>query len=58
LWADKSGGEITQQPIIHPVAWLLLAAFSQVHREYGEENSEWKGLKNLQFDQNISVRNI
>jgi hypothetical protein len=33
------------------VAWLFLAAFSQVYSENQEQKAEQKDLKNLQFDQ-------
>jgi hypothetical protein len=43
--------EISKQPSIQAVAWLLLDAFSQVYSENQEQRTEQKFLKNLQFGQ-------
>jgi hypothetical protein len=43
--------EISGQSSFQAVAWILPVAFIQVHSENGEQRSEQKDLKNLQFGQ-------
>jgi hypothetical protein len=47
--------EISRQPIIQAIAWILLVAFNQICSENWEQKSGQKDLKNLQFGQRRSM---